>query len=212
MCTKYAERALCAFSGWKKRKKCQFNIFTYLYLCFFCNPCSSLMECPGGHLSAAEHLLKILYDFIFFPEIKSLHPFPSLHVTNCRCAPLGGRRPRQSLPGREGGHGPAGRLLGDTELRPRPLASAAAHGQLMTTSRLSQRKQATSGPRPSFSKHGYTRPEAAFLISTGWGLFSIQTMISDLTLGYFEIMKHNPVSLHLIFQCCSGNRIGILVI
>lgn len=66
---------------------------------FFCNPCSSLMECPGGHLGAAEHLLKIPYDFIFFPEIKSLHPFPSLHITNCRCALPGVRSRGTAWPG-----------------------------------------------------------------------------------------------------------------
>lgn len=128
------------FSGWRKGKNVN-STFLHICICvvFFCNPCSSLMGCPGGHLSAAEHLLKIRYDFIFFPEIKSLPPFPSLHMTDCRCAPPGVRQPgRARWSGRWWPRRPP--FLGDTELRPGPPAPSCSR-PAMTTSHPSQRKR-----------------------------------------------------------------------
>lgn len=104
------------FSRLKTRKKMLIQRFYIsVSVVFFCNPCSSLRGCPRGHLSAAEHLLKIYYDFIFSPEIKSLPPFPSLHITDCHGAPLGDRLRPSPL---------VGKVVGprDSELRPGPLA------------------------------------------------------------------------------------------
>lgn len=166
---------------------------------------------PRGALKCSWAFVENTLWLYFLPRNKES---PSISILTHDRLPLrsaGSQTARQSpLVGKV--VGPAGRASSETWSWGLVLRPRAAHGQQWPHPIPLREIGAAPEPWPSFSKHGYTWPEAAFLIYRGWGLFSIQTAISNFTLGYFEIRKRNPVSLRSMFQSWEGNRIGILVI